>query len=55
MDGKVLQEILSPDFVPPPLAEDDFDGLVGDLSGEGLSEEDKAIVTERLRNLGYVG
>ncbi len=57
MDGRILQELISPSFTPLdgqadavwPDTDDDFD------PGNGLTEEQKQIVAERLRGLGYVG
>lgn len=55
MDGRVLQEIFSPDFEPAPISsKSDWTHSENDL-GSGLTEEQKQIVAERLRGLGYVG
>ncbi|HMQ56779.1 MAG TPA: phosphodiesterase, partial [Anaerolineae bacterium] len=56
MDGRILQEIVQPDFQPvqsgrPATA---WESPSGSQEGE-LSEEDKQILTDRLRSLGYVG
>ena len=57
MDGRILQEVISPDFEPLELAEEEAwtadDGRPGD--DQGLTEEQKRVVAERLRGLGYVG
>jgi hypothetical protein len=58
MDGRVLSEIFNADFRPtPPTVQHDSGspGSNGDPNADGLTEEDKAILLERLRNLGYVG
>jgi len=57
VDGRVLHEIISPDFQT-------ISAVHGNLwsqpdtdveNGDGLSEEQKRVVAERLRGLGYVG
>jgi predicted AlkP superfamily phosphohydrolase/phosphomutase len=55
VDGRVLDELFHPDFEPAPVngqhrSQDEALSL-----GEGLTEEEKQIVSERLRNLGYIG
>jgi predicted AlkP superfamily phosphohydrolase/phosphomutase len=55
IDGRVLDELFVPGFEPAPVngqyrSQDEAFSL-----GEGLSEEEKQIVSERLRNLGYIG
>jgi predicted AlkP superfamily phosphohydrolase/phosphomutase len=55
MDGRVLHEIFretfQPALAPPP---NGWHNGYGD-NGQGLTEEEKEIVAERLRDLGYVG
>ena len=57
MDGRILQAAISPDFQPLELAEEGAwtadDARPGD--DQGLTEEQKRVVAERLRGLGYVG
>lgn len=56
MDGRVLTEILPDGYRPVEFSE--YDGRPvdhGDLGDEPLSEEERLILTERLRDLGYVG
>lgn len=57
LDGRVLTEILSPGFKPVPAAsaQNRESGLFGNGDGDGLSEADKQVLADRLRNLGYVG
>jgi predicted AlkP superfamily phosphohydrolase/phosphomutase len=57
MDGQVLQEMLhdGADLAPRPARQAVWPGPRHPTGGEGLSEEDKQLLTERLRNLGYVG
>jgi predicted AlkP superfamily phosphohydrolase/phosphomutase len=55
MDGRVLREIFHDSFQPaldqlPNKSQNDFTN-----NGQGLTEEEKEIVSERLRDLGYVG
>jgi predicted AlkP superfamily phosphohydrolase/phosphomutase len=55
MDGRVLREIFHNSFQPaldqlPNKPQNDFTN-----NGQGLTEEEKEIVSERLRDLGYVG
>jgi hypothetical protein len=56
MDGNVLTSALQPPLDDPTSI--CFVEGVGDrdsIGGEDLSEKDKDIIFERLRNLGYVG
>lgn len=57
MDGRVLQEAISADFQPQELSENEgwteIDSSPGD--DQGLTEDQKRVVAERLRGLGYVG
>ncbi|MFN2136282.1 MAG: alkaline phosphatase family protein [Candidatus Promineifilaceae bacterium] len=57
MDGRILEEALAPTFQPVVALEDA--GWTGDSAaygnGDGLTDEQKRIVAERLRGLGYVG
>jgi predicted AlkP superfamily phosphohydrolase/phosphomutase len=56
MDGRVLQEILSDTFHPAPSPSLDSNWQSQSSgNGEGLTEEEQRALTERLRNLGYVG
>jgi arylsulfatase A-like enzyme len=55
MNGRVLREIFHDSFQPaldqlPNKSQNDFTN-----NGQGLTEEEKEIVSERLRDLGYVG
>jgi len=56
MDGRVLEEILSdvphPDQAP---AQPDHWAHSSDDNGQGLTEEETQIISERLRSLGYMG
>ena len=57
MDGRILEEAISPDFQPLDVAMDETwtagdDGFGDD---QGLTEDQKRVVAERLRGLGYVG
>ncbi|MFN2173937.1 MAG: alkaline phosphatase family protein [Candidatus Promineifilaceae bacterium] len=57
MDGRILEEVISPDFQPLDVAMDETwtagdDGFGDD---QGLTEDQKRVVAERLRGLGYVG
>ncbi|MCB0076196.1 MAG: alkaline phosphatase family protein [Anaerolineales bacterium] len=56
MDGRLLDEIIAPDFRPAPAAPHkpwaDHDGPRDD---NAMSEEEQRIIAERLRSLGYVG
>lgn len=55
MDGRIIQEAISPDY-QPELVEVTSDWMSSDNGqGDGLTEEQKKIVAERLRGLGYVG
>ncbi len=57
MDGRILQETIAPDFTPFAgeetirWASEDGD----DADGQGLTEDQRRVVAERLRGLGYVG
>jgi predicted AlkP superfamily phosphohydrolase/phosphomutase len=56
MDGRILHEIFHDDFEPMRNNETAVSWhRPTDQSGSGLSEEEKQIVADRLRNLGYVG
>jgi predicted AlkP superfamily phosphohydrolase/phosphomutase len=57
MDGLILQAAISPDFKPLVLPEDDSwkAGGNGFDDEQGLTEDQKRVVAERLRGLGYVG
>ena len=55
MDGRVLQEIISPQFDPTLLAVGEDWTQSDNGNSSGLTEEQKQIVAERLRSLGYVG
>jgi predicted AlkP superfamily phosphohydrolase/phosphomutase len=57
MDGRVLHEIIVPDFAPLPAVETAaWSGPEDDEQhGDGLTDDQKRIVAERLRGLGYVG
>jgi len=56
MDGRVLQEILPDAFQPAqPSAQRYHWQSPSSDHGEGLTEEEAQIITERLRRLGYVG
>lgn len=55
MDGKIIKEAITADF-QPDLAEADSDWNLSDNGrGNGLTDEEKQIVADRLRGLGYVG
>ncbi len=55
MDGRVLQEILDSSFyLKPPVRAKEWNGRLGGDQQE-LTEEEKRILTDRLRSLGYVG
>ncbi len=68
MDGRVLDEVIVPDVAAAVEAwrtsraaqrtqssqDGDRDDMDGDLGGE-LSEEDRKVLADRLRSLGYVG
>jgi predicted AlkP superfamily phosphohydrolase/phosphomutase len=54
MDGRVLAEILR-DPVPRPTQQPAAAWAPPPTTDQGLSEEDKEILTRRLRDLGYVG
>lgn len=56
MDGRVLTEVLPADF--PPVETVRLEEWQSDASEDGdafLSDEERQILTERLRDLGYVG
>jgi predicted AlkP superfamily phosphohydrolase/phosphomutase len=55
MDGRILQEIISPKVELSPISTKDDWTQSGSDNGAGLTEDQKQIVTERLRGLGYVG
>ncbi len=57
MDGRILQETIVPGYEPQEMSEDvSWADLDSDIEpGEGLTEEQKRVVAERLRGLGYVG
>jgi predicted AlkP superfamily phosphohydrolase/phosphomutase len=55
MDGKVIEEAIASDYVPVPMTEVSGWSSSDNGRGDGLSEEQKKIVAERLRGLGYVG
>lgn len=55
MDGQVLTEAISADFQPAlEKAEVEWE-LSNNGHGDGLTDEEKKIVADRLRGLGYVG
>ena len=58
MDGRVLTEVLHPDFQPARRAAPTSATLMPTdaLAGQGgLSPEEQKVLAERLRSLGYVG
>ncbi len=56
MDGRVLRELIQPDFQPVQSAGEYGSWAESSSGGEnGLTAEEKQILTERLRSLGYVG
>ena len=55
MDGKVLQDAISSDFEPEPTTTAANWSSSDNGDGQGLTDEQKEIVAERLRGLGYVG
>ncbi len=55
MDGQVLQEAISPDYQPEIMATAADWSQSDNGQDGGLTEEQKKIVAERLRSLGYVG
>ena len=55
VDGRVLQEAISPDYQPELLGAMESWAPTDNGHGDGLTEEQKQIVAERLRGLGYVG
>ena len=61
MDGQIIEEAISPNF-QPDLTKVEADWELsnngqgqGPTEEQGLTEEQKKIVAERLRGLGYVG
>lgn len=55
MDGRVLREIFQDNFQPALMKPPNKWQNDSTNNGQGLTEEEKEIVAERLRNLGYVG
>jgi predicted AlkP superfamily phosphohydrolase/phosphomutase len=55
MDGQIIQDAISPDYQPKLMATAADWSLSDNGQGDGLTEEQKKIVAERLRGLGYVG
>lgn len=55
MDGKILEAAFADDFVRLPPAQDTGWSASDEGHGKGLTEDQKQIVAERLRGLGYVG
>jgi predicted AlkP superfamily phosphohydrolase/phosphomutase len=57
MDGQILNEMISPTFEPLDLEEASgwIDSESKYTNGQGLTEEQKRVVADRLRGLGYVG
>ena len=58
MDGRVLTEVLRPDFQPARRSAPTSASVMptGALAGQGgLSPEEQKVLAERLRSLGYVG
>ena len=55
VDGRVLEEIFSPAFRPAPAPEPAGQWQHVTNGAAGLTEAEKQILAERLRNLGYVG
>ncbi len=54
MDGRILHDALDPGFEPASIVQT-TDWQSNGSSGSGLSDDEKRIVAERLRGLGYVG
>lgn len=55
MDGNVLKAMLNGTVrLAPRSAQTEWNGQSGDLNG-GLTEQEKEVIAERLRSLGYVG
>jgi predicted AlkP superfamily phosphohydrolase/phosphomutase len=55
VDGRILQNIFTSDFEPAPLTVTTAWHDSGNSNSDGLTDEQKSIVAERLRSLGYVG
>lgn len=55
MDGRILEEIIAPQFDPVLINTNADWTQSGNGEGPGLTDEQKQIVAERLRGLGYVG
>jgi predicted AlkP superfamily phosphohydrolase/phosphomutase len=57
MDGRILEEVITPAFEPLELQKVSgwVDNDSKDNNGQALTEEQKRVVAERLRGLGYVG
>ena len=58
MDGRILREVISSEHQPvEPQVDSSWTAEDGDGygNGQGLTEEQKRVVAERLRGLGYVG
>lgn len=57
MDGRILKEVITPAFEPLELQKvsDWVDSEGKYNNGQALTEEQKRVVAERLRGLGYVG
>jgi len=55
MDGRILDEVVSAEFEPLPTDQHVYEMVYAGSSGTGLSDEEKQIVADRLRGLGYVG
>ena len=57
MDGRILHEVIAPSFKPQD-PQENATWIETDSNfeaGEGLTEDQKQVVAERLRGLGYVG
>jgi predicted AlkP superfamily phosphohydrolase/phosphomutase len=55
MDGRILDEVVSAEFTPLPTDQHVYEMVYAGSNGTGLSDEEKQIVADRLRGLGYVG
>lgn len=55
MDGRVLKEALEVDIRPTRTSTDQSRPAPSADLGDGLTEEDRGIIADRLRDLGYVG
>ena len=57
MDGRILQEAIATTFQPlEPQADDAWTESNDDFGNDqGLTDDQKRVVAERLRGLGYVG